>query len=52
MFICLFTTCIPGAHEGQIEILELELPCGFWELNPDLLEEQSVLLTVEPPSLS
>ena len=25
-----------------------ELPCGCWELNPGLLEEQSVLLTPEP----
>ena len=25
-----------------------ESPCGCWELNPDPLEEQSVLLTAEP----
>jgi hypothetical protein len=25
-----------------------ELPCGCWELNSGLLEEQSVLLAVEP----
>ena len=25
-----------------------ELPSGFWELNPGPLEEQPVLLTVEP----
>jgi hypothetical protein len=25
-----------------------ELPCGFWELNLDPLEEQPVLLTAEP----
>ena len=25
-----------------------ELPCGCWELNPDPLEEQPVLLTSEP----
>ena len=23
-------------------------PCGFWELNPGLLQEQQVLLTTEP----
>ena len=28
-----------------------ELSCGYWELNPDLLEEQSVLLTTEPSLL-
>ena len=25
-----------------------ELPYGFWELNPGLLEEQAVFLTAEP----
>jgi hypothetical protein len=25
-----------------------ELPCGCWELNPGLLEEQPVLLAAEP----
>lgn len=25
-----------------------ELPCGCWELNMDSLEEQPVLLTIEP----
>ena len=25
-----------------------ELPCGCWELNSGLLEEESVLLTAEP----
>ena len=23
--------------------------CGFWELNPGPLQEQQVLLTIEPP---
>jgi hypothetical protein len=26
-----------------------EPPCGYWELNPGLLDEQSVFLTTEPP---
>ena len=26
-----------------------ESPCGCWELNSEPLEEQSVLLTTEPP---
>lgn len=25
-----------------------ELPCGHWDPNPGLLEEQSMLLTAEP----
>jgi len=27
----------------------VSLPCGCWELNSGSLEEQSVLLTTEPP---
>lgn len=26
-----------------------ELPCGFWDLNPGPLEEQTLLLTAELP---
>ena len=26
-----------------------EPPCGYWELNSELLEEQPVLLSAEPP---
>ncbi|CAO2624034.1 hypothetical protein LEMLEM_LOCUS18165, partial [Lemmus lemmus] len=38
---------------GQKRALDLitdgcELPCGFWELNSGLLEEQAMLLTTEP----
>ena len=29
-----------------------EPPCRFWESKPDLLQEQPVLLTVEPPLLT
>jgi hypothetical protein len=35
-----------GSPETRI-IDSCELPCGYWELNPGLLEEQPVLLTAE-----
>jgi hypothetical protein len=31
-----------GAADNQ------KLPCGYWELNPSLLEGQPVLITAEP----
>lgn len=34
------------------QILWYELPCGCSEMNPDPLEEQALLLTVEPPLIS
>lgn len=48
LHVCFCTTCIPSAHGDQkrrSDSLELqlhccELPCGFWESNPDPLEEQ------------
>ena len=36
---------------GPLELDSCELPCGCWELNPDLLEEHSVLLTAEQSKL-
>jgi hypothetical protein len=30
---------------------DCELPCGCWEWKPDLLKEQSALLTFEPSLL-
>lgn len=50
---CMCTTCIPGACECQKRVsdplgLELQPLCGPWELTLGPLEEQPVLLTVEP----
>lgn len=46
------TLCVPGVCRGQkrLDTLELELtygcelPCRFWELNPDSLEEKPDML--------
>jgi hypothetical protein len=35
-------------HQIPLQIL-VEPPCGWWDLNSGPLEEQSVLLTAEPP---
>ena len=52
--------CVPrvsGPQQGQkrssdspeTRVMDgYELPCGYWELNSDPLEEQAVLLTTEP----
>lgn len=53
LYICLYTTYMPGSCGGQEKApdpLETGVTdgCGCWELNPDLLEEQPVLLTPEP----
>ena len=40
-FVCVSDLEVTGSYE---------LPYGFWELNPVLLEEQSMLLTIEPSS--
>ena len=46
MYVCIL-------HERSLDHLGLELkggcelPCGFWELNPNPLEEGPVLLTAE-----
>ena len=38
-----------GVRSVSISIIDgCELPCGCWDLNPGLLEEQPVLLTSEP----
>jgi hypothetical protein len=50
------TTCVPGAHTGQKRALgslegELQMVVshsGCWEPNPGSLQEQPVLLIVEP----
>lgn len=50
------TTCVAAVHGGQKRALNppgtavldsYELPFEFWEVNPGLLQEQSVLLTAE-----
>jgi hypothetical protein len=55
VYLCIM--CEPDAQKEQERVsdpLEVELQmavscvCGCWELNPGLLEEQSVLLTNEP----
>ena len=61
--ICLYTTCAQGPQRLKRTCSEqdnrsprtgvadgYELPCGYWPLNPDPLEEQSVLPTTEPPT--
>ncbi|EDL97312.1 rCG60760 [Rattus norvegicus] len=49
--VCSRTACLkrlqwgvrfPGCTEG------CDSPCGCWELNPDPLEEQTLLSTTEP----
>lgn len=45
----MYTTYLPSAHGVQKRATDLgaavtcELPCGFWELNPDPLQEQHAL---------
>lgn len=58
--ICLHVCLVQNMHEvleeimrGCAVLLELELQsCMCWELNPDSLEEQLVLLTTESLSAS
>lgn len=45
MYIDVLPACVPGTRV----VNTCELPCGFWELNPDPPEEQPVLLTTEQP---
>ena len=60
LHVCLRTICEPSAYGGQkrgLDPLGLELsdgcvlPCGCWEPNPGLPQEQPVLLTIEPRPL-
>jgi hypothetical protein len=45
LHLCL---CESVGTPGTGLIDSFELPCGCWELNTHLLEEQSVLLTADP----
>ena len=50
LVLCLHVCLCEGVgYSGAGVTDRCELPCGCWELNPGLLEEQSVLLTTEPP---
>lgn len=45
VFFCL-NICVRVSDLGATD--SCKLPFGCWELNPSLLEEQSVLLATEP----
>lgn len=46
MSVCLLTTCVPDAHNGQKMVKSsCEPSCGCWELNLDPLNEQVLLLS-------
>ena len=47
-FACMYIWVRGVGFPGTGVIDSCELPCGSWELNPGPLEEQSVLLTIEP----
>jgi hypothetical protein len=47
MYVCTQEESI-GSHRTTV-ISGCEPPCGCWELNSVLPEEQSVLVTAEPP---
>lgn len=43
------TMCMPSVHQIQERALdllerELQLPCGFWQMSPSPLQEQSVII--------
>jgi hypothetical protein len=46
--------CIPAGQKTTSDFITdgCEPPCGCWELNSGLLEEQPVLLSAEPSSAS
>lgn len=55
VYLC--ATCMPAPHDGQVMALNLpktevadghELPCGYWKLNLDPLEEERMLLPTKP----
>ena len=55
MSACMCTSSVPGAYRGQKRVLDPpELLCmvvshpiyGCWEMSPDPLQEQQVLLTI------
>lgn len=45
--VCLSITCMPGQKRAldspELELDSCKLPCGYWELNLDLLWKQQVL---------
>jgi hypothetical protein len=48
MYIYAPSACYNGVGFSVIEITYSgKLPCGYWELNPSPLRDQSVLLTAE-----
>jgi hypothetical protein len=57
MYAYMCSICMPCAHSGQRGIVSpeagvidsCELLHGFWELNPSPLQDQHVLLIIEPP---
>lgn len=58
LHVCLCTTCRPLPMETSSALLipwnwstgGCEQPCRDWELNPDPLSKQRMLLTTEPPA--
>jgi hypothetical protein len=50
LFIWVHCSCLQTHKKSASDPITdgCESPCGFWELNSGLLEEQSVLLTAEP----
>ena len=50
VFVCMYVWALEDdvrSHRTAVRD-NYELPCGFWELNSELLEEQPVPLTTEP----
>ena len=48
--MCVRCSCLQTLQKRASALLTdgYESPCGWWELNSEPLEEQSVLLTAEP----
>ena len=47
-FACMYVCVKEGVESPGVKVIDsCELPCGCWELNQDLLEEQPVILTAE-----
>lgn len=50
IYVC--TWCSKMPEEGaRSSGLELQIPCGYWELNPGTLQEKQELLVTEPSLL-
>lgn len=56
LHVCLCTTFMPAPLEARRRLLipwnwsrdDCELPCKYWELNPDPFPKRQMLLTTEP----